>query len=59
MGIPLDKALGYFLMKDFIGGFRLGMKYFMKPKATVGLVAEAFAEAGAERDERRTAEVSA
>ena len=35
MGIPLDKALGYFLMKDFWGGFKLGMKYFFKPKATV------------------------
>ena len=35
MGIPLDKALSYFLMKDFINGFVLGMKYFFKPKATV------------------------
>ena len=35
MGIPFDKALGYFLMKDFIDGFKVGMKYFFKPKATV------------------------
>ena len=35
MGIPLDKAIGYFLLKDFWGGMRLGMKYFFKPKATV------------------------
>ena len=35
MGIPLDKALGYFLLKDIWGGFRLGMKYFFKPKATL------------------------
>ena len=35
MGIPLDKALWYFLGRDFIGGFRLGMRYFFKPKATL------------------------
>ena len=35
MGIPLDKALGYFLLKDFWTGMRLGMKYFFRPKATI------------------------
>jgi len=35
MGIPLDKALGYFLLKDVWAGLSLGMKYFFKPKATV------------------------
>ena len=35
MGIPLDKAIGYFLLKDFWIGMRLGMKYFFKPKATI------------------------
>jgi len=39
-GIPLDRALGYFLMKDFVGGLRLGMKYFFKPKATVNYPCE-------------------
>ena len=35
MGIPFDKAARYFLLADFIDGFRLGMKYFFKPKATL------------------------
>ena len=29
MGIPLDKAIGYFLLKDFWGGMRLGWKVFL------------------------------
>ncbi|CUH50653.1 NADH-quinone oxidoreductase subunit NuoI [Shimia sp. R11_0] len=33
--IDYKRAAGYFLLKDFIGGFKLGMKYFFKPKATV------------------------
>ena len=35
MGIPFDKALGYFLLKDFWAGMRLGMEYFFKPKPTI------------------------
>ena len=35
MGIPFDRAFRYFLMTDIIEGFRLGFKYFLKPKATV------------------------
>ncbi len=35
MGIPLDRAFRYFLLTDFIAGFKLGMKYFLKPKATL------------------------
>ena len=35
MGIPFDRAARYFLLADFLGGFKLGMKYFFKPKATV------------------------
>jgi len=35
MGIPLDRAFRYFLLADFIGGMKLGFKYFMKPKATL------------------------
>jgi len=33
--IDYKRAAGYFLLKDFLGGFKLGMKYFFKPKATV------------------------
>jgi NADH-quinone oxidoreductase subunit I len=33
--IPFDKALRYFLLADIWAGFRLGMKYFFKPKATL------------------------
>ena len=35
MGIPFDKAVRYFLLADILTGFRLGMKYFFKPKATI------------------------
>ena len=35
MGIPFDRALKYFLLADFIEGFRLGFKYLAKPKATL------------------------
>ncbi len=35
MGIPFDRAFRYFFLADFIGGFRLGFKYFLKPKVTV------------------------
>jgi NADH-quinone oxidoreductase subunit I len=35
MAIPFDKALRYFLLTDILAGFRLGMKYLLKPKATV------------------------
>ena len=35
MGIPFDKALGYFLLKDFWVGMQVGMKYFFKPKPTI------------------------
>ncbi len=35
MGIPFDRAIRYFLMADIIGGFRVGLRYFFKPKPTV------------------------
>jgi NADH-quinone oxidoreductase subunit I len=35
MAIPLDRAVKYFLLADFFAGFKLGMKYFMRPKATL------------------------
>jgi len=35
MGIAFDKAFRYFLLEDFIGGFKLGIKYFLKPKVTL------------------------
>ena len=35
MAIPLGRAASYFLLADFIAGFRVGMKYFFKPKATL------------------------
>ena len=35
MGIPFDKAVRYFLLADIWTGFRLGMKYFFKPKVTI------------------------
>ena len=35
MGIPLDKAARYFLLADFFAGFKIGMRYFFKPKATI------------------------
>jgi len=34
MAFKYKRAIQYFLLKDFIGGFRLGMKYFFRPKAT-------------------------
>ncbi|MCI4661869.1 MAG: NADH-quinone oxidoreductase subunit NuoI [Neomegalonema sp.] len=34
-GFKWNKAVQYFLLADFIGGFALGMKYFFKPKATL------------------------
>ena len=33
--IDYTRATSYFLMKDFIAGFRIGMRYFFKPKATL------------------------
>ena len=33
--IPFDRALRYFLMADIWNGFRLGFRYFFKPKATL------------------------
>ena len=35
MGIPFDRAVRYFLLADIWAGFKLGMKYFLKPKATL------------------------
>ena len=35
MGIPFDKAVRYFLLTDILTGFKLGLKYFFKPKATI------------------------
>ena len=35
MGIPMNRAVRYFLLADFFGGFKLGMKYFFKPKQTI------------------------
>jgi NADH-quinone oxidoreductase subunit I len=35
MGIPFDKAIRYFLLTDILTGFRLGLKYMFKPKATI------------------------
>ncbi len=33
--IDWTRATRYFLLADFFGGFRLGMRYFFKPKTTV------------------------
>jgi NADH-quinone oxidoreductase subunit I len=33
--IDYKRAAGYFLLSDFIGGFKLGLKYFFAPKATI------------------------
>ncbi|CUK00185.1 NADH-quinone oxidoreductase subunit NuoI [Shimia thalassica] len=33
--IDYKRAVGYFLLTDFIKGFKLGMKYFFRPKATL------------------------
>jgi hypothetical protein len=35
MGIPLDKAIRYFLLVDIWAGFKVGLKYFFKPKVTI------------------------
>jgi len=35
MSIPLDRALSYFLLADIWAGFKVGMKYFLKSKATL------------------------
>ena len=35
MGIPINRAAWYFLLTDFVLGFRVGIKYFLKPKATL------------------------
>ena len=29
------RALHYFLLKDFLGGFKLALKYFFRPKVTI------------------------
>ena len=33
--IPFDRAVRYFLMADIWAGFRLGLRYFFKPKQTL------------------------
>ena len=33
--IDYGRAAGYFLLKDFFNGFKLGLKYFFAPKATL------------------------
>jgi len=35
MGIPFDKAFRYFLMQDMWAGMKIGLRYLMKPKATL------------------------
>ena len=35
MAFTAARAARYFVLADFIGGFRLGFKYFFKPKATL------------------------
>ena len=35
MAIPLERAVWYFLLTDFVLGFKVGMKYFFRPKATL------------------------
>ena len=35
MAIPLDKAARYVFLTDILKGFKVGFKYFFKPKATV------------------------
>lgn len=35
MGVSFERAAKYFLLADFVAGFRLGFKYFVKPKATL------------------------
>jgi len=33
--IDWRRAINYFLLKDFLKGFKLGIKYFFRPKATL------------------------
>ena len=33
--IDYGRAAGYFLLSDFAKGFKLGLKYFFAPKATL------------------------
>ena len=33
--IDWRRAINYFLLKDFFKGFKLGIKYFLRPKATL------------------------
>jgi NADH-quinone oxidoreductase subunit I len=35
MAVPLDRAVRYFLLADFFAGFKVGLKYFFSPKATL------------------------
>jgi NADH-quinone oxidoreductase subunit I len=35
MAIPLERATWYFLLTDFLLGFKVGFKYFFSPKATL------------------------
>ena len=35
MAVTLNRIVNNFLLKDFLGGFALGMKYFFKPKYTI------------------------
>ena len=35
MAIPLRRAAWYFLLTDFLLGFKVGFKYFFRPKATL------------------------
>ena len=35
MAFDMVRAVKYFFLADFVAGFRVGMKYFFKPKATV------------------------
>ena len=35
MAIPLDRAARYFLLEDFVNGFKLAFKYMKKPRSTL------------------------
>ena len=35
MAIPFDRAVRYFLLADYLEGFRIAMKHFFKPKVTL------------------------
>ena len=52
MGIPFDKAIRYFLLTDILTGFRLGMKYFFKPKPTINYPFEKGTRGGGAEDYR-------